>query len=256
MHKDILVSLLAFIAFCGCAKSGSREDELVYLRTVMPDSLLEYAHLEVGSVESVAIIGEGKTKHLGLRVSPGQNKVHGGIRAEVSVDYPFQQGETVSYSWRFMLPKEFVSDAPRNRWWVIGQWHDQPNKKLNENWENFSSHSPPVLLGLGELKGKLALSLIYGPTNGKLKSHTAGFVFLERAKWHRITVVMHWSRGPEGKASVFLDDSSQPVMTAKGPNMNNDYQHYWKLGTYRHPEIATDNWIYLDDLEVSKTPAP
>ena len=256
MRNDILLPLLIVTVSCGCTKTGSRDDELIYLRTMMPDSLLEYAHLDVASVKSVAIIGEGQTKHLGLHVFPGQSKVHGGIRAEISVDYPFQQGETIRYSWRFMLPKDFVSDAPKNRWWVIGQWHDQPNKKLGETWEGFPSLSPPVLLGLGELEGRPAIGLTYGPTNDNRKSRAVGPVFLERGKWHAITFVMRWSRGPDGRASVFLDDLSKPVMTAEGPNMNNDYQHYLKLGMYRHPDIATDNWIYVDDLEISKAPMP
>lgn len=258
MRNTILLALLLAV-FCGCTKTGSRDDELVFLRSMLPDSLLEYGHLDIASPKSVAVIGEGQKKHLGLHVFPGQSKLHGGIRAEISVGYPFQQGETIRYSWRFMLPKDFISDAPQNRWWVIGQWHDQPNKKLGETWENFASSSPPVLLGLGELEGRPAIGLTYGPTNDKhdkLKSRAIGSIFLERGKWHSITVVIHWSQGLDGKALVFLDDLSKPALTAVGPNMNNDYQHYWKLGMYRHPEIATDNWIYLDDLEISKAPVP
>lgn len=256
MRNTVLLILLLCTVLCGCNKAGSRDDELVYLRTVVPDSLLEYAHLEIGSAKGVAITGDGQSKHLGLHLFPGQRKVHGGIRAEISVDYPFQQGETVRYSWRFLLPNDFISDAPKNRWWVIGQWHDQPNKKQGETWKNFHSHSPPVLLGLGELDGKLAMSLSYGPTNVKHKQRVVGPIFLERGKWHTITFVIRWSQGADGKALVFLDDLSSPVITAEGPNMNNDYQHYLKLGMYRHPDIATDNWIYVDDLEISNTPTP
>jgi hypothetical protein len=256
LRQIILLIPLLVAILCGCTKAGSREDELVYLRTVMPDSLLEYAHLDVGSAKSVAIIGEGTRQHLGLRVFPGQEKVHGGIRAEISVGFPFQQGDTVRYSWRFMLPDNFVSDAPKNRWWIIGQWHDQPNKRLGETWKNFRSSSPPVLLGLGELEGKPAVSLSYGPTTGNLKSQVVGPIFLERGKWHTITFIIRWSQGPAGKVLAFLDDLSTPAMIAEGPNMNNDYEHYLKLGMYRHPDIAIDNWIYVDDLEITKIAAP
>jgi len=34
--------------------------------------------------------------------------------------------------------------------------------------------------------------------------------------------------------------------------MHNDFQHFLKLGMYRHPEIETDNWIYVDDLQITK----
>jgi len=33
--------------------------------------------------------------------------------------------------------------------------------------------------------------------------------------------------------------------------MHNNFQHFLKLGMDRHPEIATDNWIYLDDLTIT-----
>ncbi|WP_422923791.1 hypothetical protein [Singulisphaera sp. PoT] len=33
--------------------------------------------------------------------------------------------------------------------------------------------------------------------------------------------------------------------------MNSGYQHYWKLGQYRHPDIATNNWIYVDALSAA-----
>jgi Polysaccharide lyase len=256
MRKPILLTQLLCTVFSGCTEAGSRDEELVHLRTVLPESLLEYAHLDVGSRKSIAILGEGQDRHLGLHVFPGQDKVHGGIRAEISVGYPFQQGETVRYSWRFKLPEDFISDAPMNRWWVIGQWHDQPNKKLGETWETFRSLSPPVLLGLGELEGKSAISLSYGPTSDGRKLRNFGPIFVERGKWHTITCVIRWSQGPDGKASVFLNDLSKPAMTAEGPNMNNDYEHYLKLGMYRHPDIATDNWIYVDDIQISKMPAP
>jgi Polysaccharide lyase len=256
MHNTVLRTLLLGAVLCSCTKTGSREEELVYLGAVMPDFLLEYAHLDVASLKGVALNGEGQNKHLGLHIFPGQSKLHGGIRAEICVDYPFVQGETVRYSWRFMLPKDFISDAPKNRWWLIGQWHDQPNKKLGETWEAFPSFSPPVLLGLGELEGKPAITLSYGPTNSEVKQRVVGPVFLERGKWHSIIFVIRWSQGPEGKASMFLDDLSNPAMSAEGPNMNNDYRPYLKLGMYRHPDISTDNWIYVDDLEISKVPVP
>jgi hypothetical protein len=115
MRSIVLTTLLLGIILSGCTKPASREDELSYLRTVVPEALLENAHLELGSVKSVAIKGEGENQYLGLHIFPGQSKVHGGIRAEISVGYPFQQGEIVSYSWRFMLPKDFASDAPKNR---------------------------------------------------------------------------------------------------------------------------------------------
>ena len=50
---------------------------------------------------------------------------------------------------------------------------------------------------------------------------------------------------------MFLDDMTQPAAVIDGPNRHNDFQHYLKLGMYRHSEIVTDNWIYLDDLTIT-----
>jgi hypothetical protein len=252
MLKTILIALLLFAALCGPAKADSRQDELVYLRTILPDTLLQYAHLEVGSSNAVAVLGKGANTYLGLHIISGQNKVNNGIRAEVSLDYPYQQGQTVRYSWQFMLPSDFASDAPTNRWWLIGQWHDQPDKAKGETWNGFPSRSPPVAIGLAELDGHLVIGLSYGPT----KPRNLGSLTVERGKWHSITVVIRWSRSSDGKASVYLDDLTKPALTADGPNMHNDVQHYLKLGMYRHPAINTDNWIYIDDVRISTVAKP
>lgn len=250
--KEMSVVLFLCSSVCGCAKAASRDDELVYLRAILPGPLLEYASLEVGSAKNAVIVEKGETQYLGLGLFPGQTKVNKGMRSEVSVDYPYTRGETVRYSWRFMLPKDFICDAPKNRWWIIGQWHDQPNANRGESWQNFSSRSPPVLLGLGELGGRPAIGFTYGPTGEGQKQQSLGPVFLELEKWHSLAVVIHWSQGADGKASVFLDDHTTAAISAEGPNMNNDYQHFLKLGMYRHPGIATENWIYIDNIEISK----
>jgi len=229
------------------ADPAAREKELVYLRCLMPEVLLPYAHVEVPAVENISIEGEGGDSHLALRVFPGQKKLNRGIRAEVSVDYPHQAGETVRYAWKLMLPPGFKSDSPQNRWWIIGQWHDQPDTTRGESWEDFPSKSPPVLIGLGELNGKPGIGLNYGLD----QSQKRGPFFLELGKWHQFAVVIHWSQKADGKASFFLDDMTTPIAVMEGPNRLNDFQHFLKLGMYRHPEIATDNWIHLDDLEIT-----
>jgi hypothetical protein len=248
MHLRILATLLLLTSCGRSADPAAREKELSYLRAVVPEDLLEFAHVEVPAIENIAIMGEGAAQHLGLHVFPGQKKLNGGIRAEVSVDYPCKQGDTVLYAWRFMVPKGFVSDAPKNRWWIIGQWHDQPDRARGESWDGFASKSPPVLLALGELQGKLGIGIAYGPD----QSQKHGPIFIEPGKWHSIAVEIHWSQKADGKATFFLDDMTKPVATATGPNMHNDFQHFLKLGMYRHPEIETDNWIYVDDLKITK----
>jgi len=107
------------------------------------------------------------------------------------VNFPFHEGDAVRYAvWRSMVPKGFASDAPKNRWWIIGQWHDQPNPARSETWEGFPSRSPPVLLALGELEGKLGIAVAYGPD----QSQKHGPVSLEPGRWAQSSAVnIHWS---------------------------------------------------------------
>jgi hypothetical protein len=72
---------------------------------------------------------------------------------------------------------------------------------------------------------------------------------------HKVTVRIVWSRGAKGRAELRLDDSPKAVVSASGPNMHNDFQHYLKVGMYRHREIRGDNWIYLRDIAVKKAVA-
>jgi hypothetical protein len=253
MNSRLLLLTLLFATSCGkAADPKDREKELSYLRCIMPENLLEFSHVEVSALENITILGEGKDQHIGLHMFPGQKKKNGGVRAEISIDYPFKAGDTLRYAWRFMVPEGFQSDAPQNRWWLIGQWHDQPNKDRGESWEGFPSNSPPVLLGLGELKGRLGTVLSY---NLK-QSQRSEPVFITPGKWHSIAMEIHWSQQADGKATFFFDDLAKPAAVLDGPNMHNDYQHYLKLGMYRHPDIATANSIFIDDISISPKSVP
>jgi hypothetical protein len=240
---------LLTLTSCSPAKDPqAREKELAFLRVLMPEELLPVAHVEVAGVENIAILSSGGEHHLALGIFPGQKKRNRGVRAEVSVDAPHEEGDTMRYECRFRVPEEFKSDALRNRWWIIGQWHDQPDRRKGETWDGFPSRSPPVLVGLGELDGRMAIGIEYGPT----QAQKHGPIFIERGKWHRLALAIHWSQKADGKAEVFFDDMTRPAATLTGPNMHNAFQHYFKLGMYRHPDIATANWIYLDDLTIEK----
>lgn len=249
MPRFLFHLLLLCVASCSrAADPQAREKELSYLRVLIPEDLLEHAHVEVPGIENIAVLGEGTDRHLGLHILPGQPKRGGGVRAEVSVDVPHEEGDTLRYEWSFRVPEDFQSDAPRNRWCLIGQWHDQPDTRRGETWEGFPSHSPPVLIGLGEVNGRLGIGIEYGPT----QAQKYGPIFIERGQWHRVAMVIRWSQKADGQATLFFDDMTRPVKTFEGPNMHNGFQHFFKFGMYRHPEIATDNWIHLKDFKVTK----
>jgi Polysaccharide lyase len=87
----------------------------------------------------MAATAPGGISNFGL--SPGQAKKNNGIRAEISVDYPYKVGDVVRHAWKMRLPDDFKADDPQNRWWVMGQWHDQPDRTLGETWAGFPGRS-------------------------------------------------------------------------------------------------------------------
>ena len=73
---------------------------------------------------------------------------------------------------------------------------------------------------------------------------------IHRGVWHKVCVVIRWSQGEDGSATVSLDDAEKPVAEAHGPNMHNAYQHYFKVGMYQHREILSDNWLHIGDVRI------
>lgn len=250
-----LLSVIVFWVCCisigiGHAQTSTqlRDLELSYLRAALPSDLLDYAHVEIPALDNIRIVTEGSSTYLGLRTYYGQPLKNGGVRAELSIDYPYKEGETITYSWRFLIPQDFVSDTPQNRWWLFADWHDQPDVTKGETWSGFPSHSPPIAIGYGVLNGADSLAFVYGAPSPA----TVGVVSVSRGVWHSVSCRIVWSRGSSGKAEVFIDGSLTPMMSGSGPNMYNAYQHYMKLGSYRNPDIKGDTWIYVRDVSIRR----
>jgi hypothetical protein len=240
-----LVTLL-LTAFPLVAQTARHPEELSLLREVMPEALLAHASIEVASRDNIRVLTEGG---LAFGILEDQRRVNNGMRAEVSVDYPFVAEDRVRYCWRFQLPPEFRSDAPENRWILVGQWHDQPETSLGETWETFQSHSPPIAIGLGEVDDEIVLALVYGRTAEQAPQQVAEPMVVERAMWNDICLSVHWSEGADGSAMFELNGVEQ--VTMQGANMNNAAPHYFKAGLYRHPEIVGDQWIALSEIEIT-----
>ena len=253
--RAIAAGLIALALAAGCTTGPdtpppNRELELSYLRPVVAADLLDYALIEVPALDNVKLVPDGGDGYLGLRTYGGQPLKNNGVRAEISIDYPYHEGDTLTYSWKLMLPDNFPSDAPQNRWWVFADWHDQPNRDRGETWDNFPRRSAPIILGYGQIDGRDLLSLSYGSPDPK----PVGLIPFTRGRWHDISVQITFSRGPGGRAAVYLDHAATPVQQASGPNMHNDFQHYLKVGTYRDPDIRGDAWVYLDAITITREP--
>lgn len=234
----------------GSRPSGNKEQlralEVTYLRAAVTPRIIDESGLEIAAVEQLQIAEKDGRRCLGLRVFTGQPLKNGGVRAEISVDAPYHIGDTVEYEWSFFIPDNFPSDAPRNRWWVLADWHDQPDRSLGETWDGFPARSAPIILGYGQVDGQDLIGLSYGSPDPLPVTTFA----VQRGRWHAILVRVTWARDATGRVAIHLDGSAKPVAEASGPNMHNDFQHYAKIGMYRHPGIVGDNWIYIAGVDV------
>lgn len=240
------VALAGLLSFVTAAGQNSRDWQSRYLEVILPPELRPFAGIEVPSEENIRVLSDATGESLEFRLVPGQAKKNNGIRAEVSVDYPYKVGDVVRYQWEMHMPEDFKADDPRNRWWVMGQWHDQPDRTKGESWAGFPGRSPPVSFNFVRKDEKDFLSLLVG--SPRMKSF--GLLPIRRGVWHTLSVIILWSQGPDGRVAVSLDGSKEPVLTATGPNMHNGYQHYLKLGMYRHPEIATENRLGIRKVSI------
>jgi hypothetical protein len=245
----IVVVLIAGLIVIGLAcrrhGGGDRALELSYLRAAVAPAVLDYAQIEVPGIEHIRLAEVDCQPCLGLRVFHGQRLKNNGVRAELSIDFPYRVGDTVRYQWRFFVPTDFQGDAPAGTWWVFADWHDQPDRDHGETWDGFPSRSAPVILGYGRLDGRDLLGFTYGSPDPK----PVATVPFTRGAWHRVTALIAWSRGADGRAEISLDGA--PAFSATGPNMHNAFQHYAKIGMYRHPDIAGDDWIYLAGVDIA-----
>ena len=241
--RYLTILFLLFAAMPSLA--DTRALELSFLTPIMDDDLASYGRLEVPAIDNLGIISDGDGEHLELRMFPNQAVVNKGNRAELSVDLPHEIGDTLVYEWRMRIPTDSEID-PQNRWWLLGQWHDQPDVRIGEEWNGFPERSPSIGFGYGHLNGQDVVSMSYGAPEQRAISHTP----LSRDVWHNMRVVIHWSLGEDGWAQMFMDNMEVPFAEAAGRNMYNSYQHYWKLGMYRDRGIQVSSRIQLDDIHV------
>jgi hypothetical protein len=218
-----------------------------YLSYLMSQELYEYSEFEVAQFENI-IRHDGDQKYLEFKIFPNQKKINKGIRTEVSIDYPYQKGDVVEYSYEFLIPENKFEPDDQNRWWILGaQFHDQPNRTLNEKWDNFPSHSPVMSWVYGNIKKQHVLSFSYGTEQRHI-----GSISIKENKWYKIKMRIKWSSDKDGFCDVYLDNKETPVFSAYGVNMYNDYQHYFKLGMYRHPKINTQASIHIRHIDIQK----
>jgi hypothetical protein len=241
----LLSCLFAFMSVRSQAEQNELSVKNKYLSYIMTPELFPYAEIEAARYQNI-VMHDDEAKYLEFALFPDQEKVNGGMRTEVSVDYPFQARDVVEYSYQFLIPdKKFKHDV-QNRWWVLGaQFHDQPNRDLGEVWNGSPSRSPSISVAYGNVDGQHTLSFLYGAD----VRHVGYFKVLSDT-WYQIRMRIKWSQAADGALDVYIDDDLEPVFSAEGANMHNEYQHFLKLGMYRHPEINTQAAVYIRNVNI------
>lgn len=234
------------------AHKKNGEKELTYLKVVLAENLIPFAKIEVSALENIEIEKDNDSEYLALTLFPGQAKKNSGIRSEISVDFPFKENDTIEYSWQLRIPQNFPADDPQNRWWVFAQCHDQPDLNKGETWDTYIPHSPPIIFGYGKLENKDIIGFSTGLDGSKKGIEPIGSITISKNTWHTFRFIVKWSQKENGEVKVFFDGAASPIFSAKGPNMLNAYQHYFKVGQYRHAGINTLNTVHIKNIKIKK----
>jgi Polysaccharide lyase len=202
--------------------------------------LVKHLYLEIPTCEHIKL-GRGYASFILKSQNPELNN---GIRSEIAIDFPFVEGDTIEYRWSIKLPEENTPGGLSNEWWLVTQWHDQPDRRIGETWATFPPQNPPLSIYVEKRNGIVGLGL--QGLRGKKLSWTP----VPIGSWLKLSLLVRWSTGGHGSATLRLNDGHEFV--SLGPNMLNDFQHYFKAGQYRSSTINRAATIDIKDVRFIK----
>lgn len=244
--SSIKITILLLILLCPVFAGDNPITRVVkeeILSVLISDSTVRaYARIEIPDERNVTVHDD----YLSLHLFEGQELLFNGVRSEVTVDLPYEEHDTVVYQWEVMIPNGFQHDAPENRWWNVVQWHDQPDLTLGETWADLTARSPVISLHLKFYEG----GYYFAPRYMHVEPPMEDLIEIQPGEWIKLRFEIRWSQGNDGYLKIHVNDDQLPHVHYTEPNMHNGYQHYLKIGMYRHPDIATDNTINLRNLYI------
>lgn len=205
-------------------------------------ALIPLLNLEIPSCSNIQLADS----YASFVLNEENEKLHNGIRSEISINYPFAEGDTVEYRWSIMVPSKDAPGSDEHRWWVIAQWHDQPDPRLGETWANFKGQSPPVAIYIENRNGSVGIGL--EGILGKKITWTP----VPTDVWLDLRVIVHWSTSDNGSVNLSVDGHPEFDFVSVGRNMLNSYQHYFKAGQYRDSTIRKYSVINIKSLRFRK----
>lgn len=204
--------------------------------------LIPILNLEIPSCANINVAED----YAGFVLNDENIRLNNGVRSEIAIDFPFQEGDVIEYRWSVMLPSVGAPGGEGGPWWLIAQWHDQPDPRLGETWANFKAEPPPVAVFVERRNGVLGIGL------NSLGGQKGQWSPVPTNVWMNIRVMIHWSRGGDGYVRLTVDDRPGIVLSAMGVNMLNRYRHYFKAGQYRAPWVRQYAVVYMKNIRFRK----
>ncbi|MBN1498616.1 MAG: heparin lyase I family protein [Spirochaetes bacterium] len=187
-------------------------------------------------------------KAVWFSVTGDQEAENGSISSEIVFDNHDPEGSLMWYGWYFFVPENFRFPSDYNLrskkpLIIAGKWHSQPNPFKKEKVQTAGSFT--IAYGIMREDSVLKMVLIYGTEKNGFASTAFPF---KPGKWNRVATEIKWSTAADGNARTYLNGIS--VASASGPNMNNHFHHYLKIGLYRDRTVKTENYIAYDDIKI------
>lgn len=240
-----IFAFLCLLFFSSFALSQSchdlKKNDFVY-RVGVDEALIDYLVVEIPSCKNIVI----ENGYANFILNKDNIRLNNGIRSELAINYPFVERDSVEYKWSFRIPSEHAPGDDVGRWWLIAQWHDQPNTKIGESWATFKGRSPPLALFIQKRNGTLGVGL-YGPELKELK-----WIPVPLNEWLEMSATIRWSTGTDGSAHLKVKNFPEVEFFYNGVTMLNDYMHYFKIGQYRKSDISKHAEVHVKNISIKK----
>ncbi|ASA56343.1 hypothetical protein BSQ33_11970 [Vibrio gazogenes] len=193
------------------------------------------------SPEAIALKDDG----IQFILTGNNSYIFNGERSEVSVQSPYDVGDTVRYQFSFkLLDSPVFSQGWDGVWVIVAQWHDQPDPRKGETWSNYKSGPPPLSYHL-EYDDQLYLVL-------HTDNHDERIPVRPEQQISCRTQV-HWLYQTDGRVSGWCDvDGVRHPFDFTDDIMINDYYHYFKFGLYRDKNIDELMGIEYKSLTINE----
>lgn len=231
-------SMLFFISHANAQSCSEVDQNRLSQAMGIDPGLIPLLKLEIPSCANIRLGAD----HAAFILNEENVRLHNGTRSEIGIDFPFQEGDVIEYRWSVMFPSSGAPGGSADQWWLIAQWHDQPDPRLGETWANFKAESPPVAVFVERRNGILGIGL------NSLRGQKGQWVPVPTDIWMDVRVMIHWSRGSDGYVRLTVDGRPDIVLSATGKNMLNGYRHYFKAGQYRAPTVRQYAAVYVKNI--------